>query len=76
MAKRHAPATSLVAKPATSTLYNAAAVLGASVQLLNFDKVDPETWFTVADANFALRKVTDSTTKCYYVLSKLDAAFL
>ena len=48
----------------------------ASVQLPAFDKVDPETWFTVADANFALRKVTDATTKYYYVLSKLDAESL
>ena len=30
----------------------------------------------MADANFALRKVTDTTTKYYYVLSKLDAATL
>ena len=53
-----------------------ASVYGATVQLPAFDKVEPETWFTVADANFALRKVTDSTTKYYYVLSKLDAASL
>ena len=43
------------AKPATFD----AAVLGATVQLPAFDKVEPETWFAVADANFALRKVTD-----------------
>ena len=53
-----------------------AAVFGASVQLPSFDKVEAETWFAVADANFALRKVTDSTTKYYYVLSKLDASTL
>ena len=53
-----------------------AAVFGATVQLPAFDKVEPETWFTVADANFALRKVTDANTKYYYVLSKLDASTL
>ena len=59
-----------------SNPYDAAAVFGASVQLPAFDKLNPETWFMVADANFALRKVTDSTTKFYYVLSKLDAETL
>ena len=53
-----------------------AAVFGAMVQLPAFDKVEAETWFAVADANFALRKVTDSTTKYYYVLSKLNASTL
>ena len=63
-------------KQEVATPYDAAAVFGASVQLPSFDKVDPETWFTVADANFALRKVTDPKMKYYYVLSKLDAASL
>ena len=53
-----------------------AEVFGASVQLPAFDKVEAETWFAVAEANFALRKVTDSLTKYYYVLSKLDASTL
>ena len=53
-----------------------AAVFGATVQLPAFDKIEPEAWFAVADANFALRKVTDSTTHYYYVLSKLDAKTL
>ena len=53
-----------------------AAVFGASVQLPSFNKVEAETWFAVADANFALRRVTDSLTKYYYVLSKLDASML
>ena len=53
-----------------------ATVCGASVQLPAFDKIEPESWFCVADANFALRKVTDSTTRYYYVLSKLDATTL
>ena len=77
MAMRNDPAAAgLEPKYATSTPYDAAAVFGASVQLPSFDKVDPETWFTVADANFSLRKVTDPTTKYYYVLSKLDAESL
>ena len=53
-----------------------AAVFGATVQLPAFNKVEPEIWFSVADANFALWKVSDSTTKYYYVHSKLDAAIL
>ena len=46
------------------------------MQLPNFDEVEPETWFAVAYANFALQKVTDTTTKYYYILSKLDASTL
>ena len=53
-----------------------AAVFGAAVQLPTFDKIEPEAWFAVADANFALRKVTDPLTKYYYVLSKLDSSTL
>ena len=53
-----------------------AAVFGATVQPPSFDKIELEAWFAVADANFALRKVTESTTKYYYVLSKLDALTL
>ena len=52
------------------------AVFGATVQLPAFDKVEAETWFVVADANFALTRVTDPTTKYYYVLLKLDASTL
>ena len=71
-------ASSNESKQATSasTPYDAAAVFGASVQLPTFDEVEPETWFAVADANFALRKVTDPLTKYYYVLSKLDTTSL
>ena len=66
-------------KPAMATpasVHLDAAVFGASVQLPSFDKIEEETWFAMADANFALRKVKDSTTKYYYVLSKLDASTL
>ena len=61
---------------ASQSVHLDAAVFGASVQLPTFDKVEAETWFADADDNFALRKVTDSTTKYYYVLSKLDASTL
>ena len=53
-----------------------ASVCGASVQLPAFDKIEPVSWFAVAEANFALRKVTDSATRYYYVLSKLDPSTL
>ena len=55
---------------------DAAAVFGASVQLPMFDKSEPEAWFILAEANFNLRKVTDSKTKYWYVLSKFDAITL
>ena len=64
------------AKPVGASVHLDAAVFGASVQLPAFDRVEPNAWFAVADANFALRKVTDSTTKYYYVLSKLDSVVL
>ena len=74
MAMRNNLTSDLDLKPFTP--YDAAAVFGASVQLPAFDKVHPETWFMVADANFAPRKVTDLTTKFYYVLSELDSETL
>ena len=74
MASRNA--STLKVKSEAPTPYDATVVFGAAVQLPAFDKVDQETWFTVADANFALRKVTESTTKYYYLLSKLDAESL
>ena len=71
MATREVPE----AKPGQSVQVDAA-VFGATVQLPPFDKIEPESWFAVADANFALRRVTDKTTKYYYVLSKLDLTTL
>ena len=76
MASAKASEDSKVAVASSAAVHLDAAVFGASVQLPAFDKVEAETWFAVADANFALRKVTDSTTKYYYVLSKLDASTL
>ena len=51
-------------------------VYGATVQLPTFDKAEPCAWFRITDANFGIRKVTDSHTKYYYVLSKLDSVTL
>ena len=51
-------------------------VYGATVQLPTFDKLEPRAWFRIADANFGIRRVTDSVTKYYYVLSKLDSETL
>ena len=56
------------------TVHLDTAVFGATVQLPAFDKVEAETWF--ADTNFTLRRFSDSTTKYYYVLSKLDTCTL
>ena len=64
------------AKPVGAAVPLDAAVFGAAVQLPVLDKMEPDAWFAVMDANFALRKVTDSTTRYYYVLSKLDSTLL
>ena len=45
---------------------------GVAVQLPPFMKASPTAWFTLCDANFFIRKVTDSETKFWYVVSKLD----
>ena len=63
-------------KPGGTLVQLDAAVFGATVQLPAFDRVEPKAWFAVADANFALRKVTDSNTRYYYLLSKLDSMIL
>ena len=55
---------------------DAASVFGASVQLPMFDRAEPDAWFILADANFNLRKVTDPSTKYWYVLSKFDTTTL
>ena len=72
MATRNVPE----AKPGTSVQVDAASVFGASVQLPMFDKTEPDAWFVLAEANFNLRKVTDSSTKYWYVLSKFDTPTL
>ena len=55
---------------------DAASVFDAVVQLPMFDKAEPDAWFILAEANFNLRKVTDSQTKYWYVLSKFDSSTL
>ena len=59
-----------------SVQVDAASVFGASVQLPMFDRAEPDAWFILADANFNLRKVTDSRTKYWYVLPKFDLTTL
>ena len=45
-----------------SVQLDAALVLGASIQLPTFDRTEPDAWFSLADANFGLRKITDPQT--------------
>ena len=63
-------------QPAPAVQVDAATFLGTSIQLPMFDRAGPDAWFILADANFNLRKVTDSHTKYWYVLSKFDSATL
>lgn len=43
-----------------------------SLKLPQFWSSQPNIWFAQAEAQFHLRKVTDDTTKYYYVVSALD----
>ena len=43
-----------------------------AVQLPTFNRMAPSSWFHLADANFHLRSITQSDTKYWYVVSKLD----
>ena len=54
--------------PATA----AAAVHAVSLKLPTFLASRPDVWFQQTEAQFALRKITDSTTQYYYVLTALD----
>ena len=63
-------------QPGPAVQVDAAAVFDASVQLPMFDKTEPDAWYILTEANFNLRKVTDSRTKYWYVLSKFDATTL
>ena len=47
-----------------------------AVQLPTFIRLAPSSWFHLADANFHLRSITQSETKYWYVVSKLDAETL
>ena len=43
-----------------------------SVQLPTFNRLAPSSWFHLTDANFHLRSITQSDTKYWCVVSKLD----
>ena len=43
-----------------------------AVQLPTFNRLAPSAWFHLADANFHLRGIKTSETKCWYVVSKLN----
>ena len=71
MASRQAPDVK-----STPTERLEAGVFGATIQLPMFDRSEPDAWFALADANFGLRKITESQTKYWYVLSKFDSTML
>ena len=50
----------------------AAAVHAVSLKLPMFLASRPDVWFQQTEAQFALRNITDSTTKYYYLLTALD----
>ena len=51
-----------------------AEVSAIAIKLPTFWTSQPGIWFTQAEAQFHLRKITDDTTKYYYVVSALDQA--
>ena len=52
---------------------NDPAAHSVAVQLPMFNRLAPSSWFHLADANFNLRSISQSETKYWYVVSKLDA---
>ena len=50
----------------------AAAVHAVSLKLPTFLASRPDVWFQQTEAQFALRKITDSTTQYFYLLTALD----
>lgn len=48
------------------------AVLAVSLKLPSFWSSQPAVWFAQAEAQFGLRKITDDSTRYYYVVSALD----
>ena len=50
----------------------AAAVQAVSLKLPTFLAARPDVWFQQTEAQFALRNITDSTTKYYYLHTALD----
>ena len=55
--------------PAAAT---AAVVYAVSLKLPTFLASRPDVWFKQTEAQFALRNITDSTTKYFYLLTSLD----
>ena len=45
-----------------------------SIKLPTFWTQQPEVWFLQVEAQFAIKKITDDTTKFYYIVSALDQA--
>ncbi len=50
----------------------AVAVQAVSLKLPTFLAARPDVWFQQTEAQFALRNITDPTTKYYYLLTALD----
>lgn len=50
----------------------AAAIHAVSLKLPTFLASRPDVWFQQTEAQFALRNITDSTTRYYYLLTALD----
>ena len=57
---------------AVSAAATAAAVHAVSLKLPTFLASRPDVWFQQTEAQFALRNITDSTTKYFYLLTSLD----
>lgn len=47
-------------------------VNAVAIKLPNFWNTQPAIWFTQAEAQFHIRKITDDTTKYYYIVAALD----
>ncbi len=61
-----------MAEPDPAATAAAAAVHAVSLKLPTFLASRPDVWFQQTEAQFALRNITDSTTRYYYLLTALD----
>lgn len=57
---------------AVSAAATAAIVHAVSLKLPTFLASRPDAWFQQTEAQFAMRNITDSTTKYFYLLTSLD----